>query len=102
MTHALAMEFSKRGIRFTAVQPGSISSGMTDGSGQRQAVGRSRPARRRHYDAVPATAPMLQVGHTATSTSRASTVAAVVAMLASHDGYFITGTEVRIDGGSHM
>jgi NAD(P)-dependent dehydrogenase (short-subunit alcohol dehydrogenase family) len=34
MTHALAAEYAKQGIRFTAVQPGSISSGMTDGSGQ--------------------------------------------------------------------
>ncbi|GAB2702760.1 hypothetical protein GCM10027089_26010 [Nocardia thraciensis] len=30
------------------------------------------------------------------------TVAGVVAMLASDDGAFITGTEVRIDGGTHM
>jgi hypothetical protein len=29
-------------------------------------------------------------------------VAAVVAMLGSPEAYFITGTEVRIDGGTHM
>jgi len=29
-------------------------------------------------------------------------VAGVVAMLASEDGAFITGTEVRIDGGTHF
>ena len=29
-------------------------------------------------------------------------VANVVALLASEEGFFITGTEVRIDGGSHM
>ena len=29
-------------------------------------------------------------------------VAAVVAMLASSDAYFVTGTEVRVDGGTHM
>ena len=29
-------------------------------------------------------------------------VAGVVAMLASDDGAFITGTEIRIDGGTHM
>ena len=34
MTHALAAEFGKEGIRFNSVQPGSISSGMTDGSGE--------------------------------------------------------------------
>jgi NAD(P)-dependent dehydrogenase (short-subunit alcohol dehydrogenase family) len=26
----------------------------------------------------------------------------VVAMLASSDAYFVTGTEVRVDGGTHM
>jgi len=30
------------------------------------------------------------------------TVASVVAMLASSDGAFVTGTEVRIDGGTHF
>ncbi|CAM5615396.1 hypothetical protein SRIMM317S_04566 [Streptomyces rimosus subsp. rimosus] len=30
------------------------------------------------------------------------TVAGVIAMLASEDGAFITGTEIRIDGGTHM
>ena len=34
MTHALALEFSKERIRFNCVQPGSISSGMTDGVGE--------------------------------------------------------------------
>jgi NAD(P)-dependent dehydrogenase (short-subunit alcohol dehydrogenase family) len=29
-------------------------------------------------------------------------VAAVVAMLGSPDAYFVTGTEVRVDGGTHM
>lgn len=29
------------------------------------------------------------------------TVAGVVAMLASEDGAFITGTEIRVDGGTH-
>jgi NAD(P)-dependent dehydrogenase (short-subunit alcohol dehydrogenase family) len=28
-------------------------------------------------------------------------VAGVVAMLASDDGQFITGTEIRVDGGTH-
>ncbi|MEV4646683.1 SDR family oxidoreductase [Saccharopolyspora sp. NPDC049357] len=29
-------------------------------------------------------------------------VAGVVAMLASDDGAFITGTEIRVDGGTHQ
>ena len=30
-----------------------------------------------------------------------SAVAAVIAMVASDDGAFITGTEIRVDGGAH-
>ena len=45
MTHALALEYCKEGIRFTSVQPGSISSGMSDGSGEsKQNVGPGLPA----------------------------------------------------------
>src|SRR5690606_920250 len=44
MTHSLALEFSKVGIRFNCVQPGSISSGMTDGTGEaKQSVGPGLP-----------------------------------------------------------
>jgi NAD(P)-dependent dehydrogenase (short-subunit alcohol dehydrogenase family) len=102
MTHALAMEFSKQGVRFTAVQPGSISSGMTDGSGEaKQSTGPGLPADA-DMSLFQKTAPMLQAGTSPYHFAGPDAVAAVVAMLASHDGYFITGTEVRIDGGSHM
>jgi NAD(P)-dependent dehydrogenase (short-subunit alcohol dehydrogenase family) len=30
-----------------------------------------------------------------------SAIAGVIAMLVSEDGQFITGTEIRIDGGTH-
>src|SRR5690606_4937125 len=44
MTHAWALEFAKAGIRFNSVQPGSISSGMTDGTGaSRQSIGPGLP-----------------------------------------------------------
>ncbi len=44
MTHALALEFAGVGIRFNSVQPGSISSGMTDGTGEsKQSVGPGLP-----------------------------------------------------------
>ncbi len=44
MTHALALEFSRERIRFNCVQPGSISSGMTDGVGaSRQSIGPGLP-----------------------------------------------------------
>ena len=45
MTHALALEFAKEKIRFNSVQPGSISSGMTDGTGEsKQSIGPGLPA----------------------------------------------------------
>ncbi|MER5738970.1 MULTISPECIES: SDR family oxidoreductase [unclassified Streptomyces] len=97
MTHALAAEYAKRGIRFTAVQPGSISSGMTDGSGaSKQSMGPGLPADA-DMSLFMKLAPALGQGF-----AGPETVAGVVAMLASEDGRFITGTEVRIDGGTHF
>ena len=97
MTHALAAEYAKQGIRFTAVQPGSISSGMTDGSGeskQSQGPGLPEDADMMLFMKLQ---PALGEGF-----AGPETVASVVAMLASEDGKFITGTEVRIDGGTHF
>ncbi|MEU2660559.1 SDR family oxidoreductase [Streptomyces sp. NPDC007325] len=97
MTHALAAEYAKQGIRFTAVQPGSISSGMTDGSGaSRQSMGPGLPADA-DMSLFMKLAPALGQGF-----AGPETVAGVVAMLASEDGTFITGTEIRIDGGTHF
>ncbi|MGW6539298.1 SDR family NAD(P)-dependent oxidoreductase [Streptomyces sp. NPDC055051] len=97
MTHALAAEYAKQGIRFTAVQPGSISSGMTDGSGaSRQSLGPGLPGDA-DMSLFMKLAPALGQGF-----AGPETVAGVVAMLASEDGRFITGTEVRIDGGTHF
>ncbi|WP_280423902.1 SDR family NAD(P)-dependent oxidoreductase [Nocardia carnea] len=101
MTHALALEFSKQGIRFNSVQPGSISSGMTDGTGEaKQSAGPGLPADvdlamfAKASPALPLDGGAIFAGPDA--------VAAVVAMLGSPDAYFVTGTEVRVDGGSHM
>ncbi|WP_418059206.1 SDR family NAD(P)-dependent oxidoreductase [Pimelobacter simplex] len=97
MTHALASEYAQAGIRFTAVQPGSISSGMTDGSGQsKQSAGPGLPEDA-DMSLFMKLAPALGQGF-----AGPETVAGVVAMLASDDGAFITGTEVRIDGGTHF
>ena len=101
MTHALAAEFAKEGIRFNSVQPGSISSGMTDGTGEsRQSVGPGLPADAdmRLFAKV---APALRLPDRAIFATP-DAVAAVVAMLGSPEAYFVTGTEVRIDGGAHM
>lgn len=96
MTHALAAEYSKQGVRFTAVQPGSIASGMTDGSGQSgqsQGPGLPEDADFRLFGKLQ---PVIGNGF-----AGPEAVASVVAMLASTDGAFITGTEIRIDGGAH-
>lgn len=101
MTHAWAMEFAKAGIRFNCVQPGSISSGMTDGSGTaRQSIGPGLPEDA-DFGLFGKVAPMLPLADGAIF-AKPDAVAGVVAMLGSNDAYFITGTEVRIDGGSHM
>ncbi|OAD97622.1 SDR family oxidoreductase [Arthrobacter sp. OY3WO11] len=97
MTHALASEYAKDGIRFTAVQPGSISSGMTDGSGQsKQSQGPGLP-QDADFSLFGKLTPALGEGF-----AGPEAVAGVVAMLASDDGKFMTGTEVRIDGGTHF
>lgn len=96
MTHALAAEYSKQGIRFNSVQPGSISSGMTDGSGEsKQSQGPGLPEDA-DFGLFMKLAPAIKQGF-----AGPEAVAGVVAMLASEDGAFITGTEVRIDGGTH-
>ncbi|GHE08244.1 SDR family NAD(P)-dependent oxidoreductase [Streptomyces alanosinicus] len=97
MTHALAAEYAKQGIRFTAVQPGSISSGMTDGSGASgQSAGPGLPEDA-DMTLFAGLSPALGQGF-----AGPGTVASVVAMLASADGVFVTGTEIRIDGGTHF
>jgi NAD(P)-dependent dehydrogenase (short-subunit alcohol dehydrogenase family) len=101
MTHSLAMEFAKEGIRFNCVQPGSISSGMTDGTGQsKQSVGADLPADA-DYSLFAKAQPMLPLEGGA-QFAPPDSVASAVAMLGSADAYFITGTELRIDGGTHM
>jgi NAD(P)-dependent dehydrogenase (short-subunit alcohol dehydrogenase family) len=101
MTHALASEFAKEGIRFNSVQPGSISSGMTDGTGEsKQSIGPGLPADA-DYSLFAKVQPMLPLADGAIF-AKPEAVAAVVAMLGSTDASFVTGTEVRIDGGSHM
>ncbi|WP_030019486.1 SDR family NAD(P)-dependent oxidoreductase [Streptomyces monomycini] len=88
MTHAIASEYAKQGLRAVCVAPGSVRSGMTDDPG------------------LPADADMSLFGKLLPAIGEGfappETVAGVIAMLASEDGAFITGTEIRIDGGTHM
>ncbi|MFD9210124.1 SDR family NAD(P)-dependent oxidoreductase [Streptomyces sioyaensis] len=90
MTHAIASEYSKQGLRAVCVAPGSIASGMTRG----RVPGLPEDADMTLFAKL---IPALGEGFAAPET-----VAGVIAMLASQDGAFITGTEIRIDGGTHM
>lgn len=101
MTHALALEFSKERIRFNCVQPGSISSGMTDGVGEsKQSVGPGLPDDM-DFSLIGKITSVLPLEDGAMF-AKPDAVAAVVAMLGSPDAYWVTGTEVRVDGGTHM
>ncbi|MEV4580472.1 SDR family oxidoreductase [Nonomuraea jabiensis] len=89
-THSLALEYAKQGLRAVNIVPGGISSGITNNIGSlvpedtdwnlflklTAAIGDGLPG--------------------------PENVAGVVAMLVSDDGAFITGTEIRVDGGAHM
>ncbi|MET8624210.1 SDR family oxidoreductase [Kitasatospora sp. NPDC004669] len=87
-THAIASEYSKQGLRAVCVAPGSIDSDMTNNPG------------------LPADADFSLLAKLSPAIGRGfagpETVAGVIAMLASDDGAFVTGTELRIDGGTHM
>ena len=101
MTHALALEFSQERIRFNCVQPGSVSSGMTDGVGKsKQSIGPGLPEDMDFalLGKIRAVLPPEDGGMFA----RPDAVASVVAMLGAPEAYWVTGTEVRVDGGTHM
>jgi NAD(P)-dependent dehydrogenase (short-subunit alcohol dehydrogenase family) len=88
-THTLAVEYAKRGLRAVALQPGSIDSGIT------RATAGDLPADV-DWTLFGRLMPLLGQGM-----ADPGVVAAVVAMLVSDDGRFITGTGIRIDGGTH-
>ncbi|MFE9257135.1 SDR family NAD(P)-dependent oxidoreductase [Streptomyces sp. NPDC006879] len=89
MTHAIAAEYSKQGLRAVCVAPGSIASDMTSGKGPGLPEDTD-------WSLFAKLAPAIGQGF-----AGPETVAGVVAMLGSQDGAFITGTEIRIDGGTH-
>ncbi|GAA3563836.1 SDR family oxidoreductase [Amycolatopsis ultiminotia] len=98
MTHSLALEYSKRGVRVVSVAPGSVKSGITDNAGSWM------PPADVDFALFGKLMPILPTGLSTpvgNPVGPPEAVAGVVAMLASDDGEFITGTEIRIDGGTH-
>ena len=89
LTHALALEYGRRGIRAVAVAPGSIQSGIT-------ATTPGMLPGDADWKLFDKMSPLLADGF-----APPDVVASVIAMLASDDGRFVTGTAVRIDGGAH-
>ncbi|WP_102142585.1 SDR family NAD(P)-dependent oxidoreductase [Mycobacterium hubeiense] len=96
MTHALALEYGRQGLRAVCVAPGSIKSGITDTTGGYLPSDSD-------WSLFGRLTPILPTSLEASGAGMAdpSVVAGVVAMLVSDDGAFISGTEIRIDGGTH-
>ena len=88
-THSLALEYSKQGLRAVSIAPGSVKSGASD------ALVNGLPTDT-DFTLFGKLFPILPI-----TDGRPEAVAGVVAMLASDDGEYITGTEIRVDGGAH-
>lgn len=95
-THALALEYAKDGLRATCVAPGSIKSGITDATG-------GYIPKDADWSLFPRLMPILPTTTESSGAGMAGpeAVAGVIAMLVSDDGAWITGTEIRMDGGTH-
>ncbi|OBI08302.1 short-chain dehydrogenase [Mycobacterium sp. E2462] len=95
-THSLALEYARAGLRAVCVAPGSIKSGITDATG-------GYIPKDADWSLFSRLMPVLPTTETSSGTGMADpgVVAGVIAMLVSADGAFITGTEIRIDGGTH-
>jgi NAD(P)-dependent dehydrogenase (short-subunit alcohol dehydrogenase family) len=89
-THSIAQEYAKQGLRAVNVCPGSIASGITENI----------------HGLVPEDTDWTLFGKLSPALSEGfappEDVAGVVAMLVSDDAAFITGTEIRVDGGTHQ
>jgi len=92
-THSLALEYSKQGLRAVNIQPGGVSTALALSTLDKMPEG---------YDLGLWTkqTPLLH-GEENDILGDPSAVASVIAMVASDDGAFITGTEIRVDGGAH-
>ena len=95
-THSLALEYAKDGLRASCVAPGSIKSGITDATG-------GYLPKDADWSLFPRLMPILPTTTESSGAGMAepNAVAGVIAMLVSDDGAWITGTEIRMDGGTH-
>jgi NAD(P)-dependent dehydrogenase (short-subunit alcohol dehydrogenase family) len=96
-THSLALEYGKKGLRAVSIAPGSVKSGITDSAASWLPQDIDFTLFGRLMPILP-TNLTTEVGN---AVAGPEAVAGVVAMLASDDGEFITGTEIRVDGGTH-
>jgi NAD(P)-dependent dehydrogenase (short-subunit alcohol dehydrogenase family) len=85
LTQTLAIEYAKQGVRVNAVAPGSVESGMTSSITFPEGA---------DFKLLPRIM-------SPTGPGQPESVAGVVAMLASDDGAHMTGSLVRVDGGTH-
>ncbi|MFD2599080.1 SDR family NAD(P)-dependent oxidoreductase [Sphingobacterium corticis] len=90
LTHAIAAEYAHRGLRAVNIVPGGIQTGMTKQGGIAFPPDIDYKLFAKQEAAIPG------------GLGSVHAVAGAIAMLASDDGKFITGTELRIDGGAHM
>ncbi|MFF5966443.1 SDR family NAD(P)-dependent oxidoreductase [Streptomyces collinus] len=89
-THGIALEYASQNVRAVNIQPGGISTAMAN----------------RTLDIMPEGFDMTLWTKQRTLLTNGglgdpAAVAAVIAMVASDDGAFVTGTEIRVDGGAH-
>ncbi len=90
-THSIALEYADRGLRAVSVVPGGIETAITGNTPA------NLPA---DIDWNKFTKLMPTLGRG--GFGGPADIAGVVAMLVSDDGRYITGTEIRVDGGTHM
>lgn len=92
-THSLALEYAKQGLRAVNIQPGGVATALALSTLDKMPE---------DYDlGLWAKQTPLLHGTDNDVLGDPGAVASVVAMVASDDGAFITGTEIRIDGGAH-
>ncbi len=90
-THAIALEYAKQGLRAVNIVPAGITSGITTKSIRDQPEG---------FD--PTLFSRLTGWLNGGALGSPEDIAGVVAMVASDDGRYMTGSEIRIDGGALM